>query len=157
MTKIDYIRKMFFEKGMNYAEIGRETGHDVKIVKEYIEKEDFSQVERRAPIEDRVSKLDTFNETIDEWLADDMKARRKQRHTAKRVFDRLKDLHKDTFDCSYKPTAEYVRHKKRELCSMVKKILKDGEREFTDGFICFKNHYGFQAAFYNPISGHEKG
>jgi len=35
-------------------------------------------------------KLDAFVSTIDHWLDEDMKVPRKQRHTAKRVFDRLR-------------------------------------------------------------------
>lgn len=41
--------------------------------------------------------------------------------------------------------------------SMVVKILKDGKRVLSDHFLRFKNHYGFEAAFCNPQSGHEKG
>ena len=34
-------------------------------------------------------KLDAYKPLIDQWLLDDRKAPRKQRHTAKRVFKRL--------------------------------------------------------------------
>jgi transposase len=46
---------------------------------------------RTAPI--RRPKLDGFTEIIDQWLGDDVGQHRKQRHTAKRVFDRLRDEH----------------------------------------------------------------
>jgi hypothetical protein len=36
-------------------------------------------------------KLDAFVATIDQWLDEDVKVPRKQRHTAKRVFDRLRE------------------------------------------------------------------
>ena len=45
--------------------------------------------QRRSPI--RRPKLDAFVSTIDHWLDEDLKVPRKQRHTAKRVFDRLRD------------------------------------------------------------------
>lgn len=45
--------------------------------------------QRQLPI--RRPKLDAFVSTIEHWLEGDMKVRRKQRHTAKRVFDRLRD------------------------------------------------------------------
>jgi hypothetical protein len=35
--------------------------------------------------------LDEFNPIIDDWLRDDLSAPHKQRHTAKRIFDRLLD------------------------------------------------------------------
>jgi len=43
------------------------------------------------------------------------------------------------------------------LSAAVKKILKGQERELTDAFLKFKNHFGFRAAFCNANSGHEKG
>ena len=46
---------------------------------------------RTAPI--RRPKLDGFTEIIDEWLREDQGRNRKQRHTAKRVLDRLRDEH----------------------------------------------------------------
>jgi len=45
--------------------------------------------QRRSPI--RRPKLDGFVSTIDHWLDEDVKVPRKQRHTAKRVFERLRD------------------------------------------------------------------
>src|SRR3546814_12602222 len=45
---------------------------------------------RQAPV--RRPKLDAFVSTIDHWLDEDVKVPRKQRHTAKRVFDRLRDV-----------------------------------------------------------------
>ena len=36
----------------------------------------------------RGSRLDPHHQVIDEWLRDDLDAPRKQRHTAKRIFDR---------------------------------------------------------------------
>ena len=38
-------------------------------------------------------KLDGFTEIIDQWLCEDLGRLKKQRHTAKRVFERLRDEH----------------------------------------------------------------
>ncbi len=46
---------------------------------------------RTAPI--KRPKLDGFTEIIDAWLDGDKTVHRKQRHTAKRIFDRLRDEH----------------------------------------------------------------
>ncbi len=43
MAQVNSIREMFFEKGMNYADIARVTGHDVKTVKKYIYMENFNE------------------------------------------------------------------------------------------------------------------
>ena len=240
MARINCIREMFFEKGMNYASIARTTGHDVKTVKKYVHQKDFN-LPPPKPVKKRGSKLDGYKDLIDEWLEEDKKVRRKQRHTALRVFNRLQDETKG-FNCSYRLVATYVAEKKRTLYSQdsqfymplvhipgeaqtdfggavfyegnvlceghylnlsfphsnggylqlfkgenaqcleeglknifnhiggvpariwfdnlstaVKKILKHHGRELTDSFLRFKNHYGFEAAFCNPASGHEKG
>ena len=47
--------------------------------------------QRTAPI--KRPKLDGFTGFIDQWLQDDLSLPRKQRHTAKRIFERLRDEH----------------------------------------------------------------
>src|SRR5271163_1149947 len=56
-------------------------------------------------------KLDGFIEVIDQWLRDDAGQHRKQRHTAKRVFDRLRDEH--GFTGGYTIVKDYVREHQR--------------------------------------------
>jgi transposase len=41
--------------------------------------------------------------------------------------------------------------------TIVARILKNGERKLTDGFLRFQEHFGFEAVFCNPASGNEKG
>ena len=43
------------------------------------------------------------------------------------------------------------------MTTAVAKVLKDGERDLTDGFNRFMLHYRFRADFCNPASGNEKG
>jgi transposase len=58
-------------------------------------------------------KLDGFTEIIDQWLGDDLGQNRKQRHTAKRVFERLRDEH--GFSGGYTIVKDYMReHRRRE-------------------------------------------
>lgn len=64
---------------------------------------------RTAPI--KRPKLDGFIEIIDQWLRDDVGQHRKQRHTAKRVFDRLRDEH--GFTGGYTIVKDYVRDQQR--------------------------------------------
>jgi len=116
MAQVNCIREMYFEKGMNFASIARATGHDVKTVKKYINMEDFTQALPK-PVKKRGSKLDKYKEEIDGWLEADKKARKKQRHTARRVFDRLTKIHGSDFDCSYRLVAAYVAERKKTLYS----------------------------------------
>lgn len=51
-------------------------------------------------------KLDPYKPTIDKWFEEDKQAPRKQRHTAKKVFNRFKKEVLE-FDCSYRTVASY--------------------------------------------------
>jgi len=113
MTKINDIRERYFEKGQNITDISKETGHDRKTIRDYINMDDFSPDEPKETKVKHESKLDKFKPTIDSWLEEDKLHKRKQRHTAKRVHERLCKL--DGFDCSYRLVAEYVKEKKKEI------------------------------------------
>ena len=56
-------------------------------------------------------KLDGFTEIIDAWLAEDRGRNRKQRHTAKRVLERLRDEH--GFTGGYTIVKDYIRERER--------------------------------------------
>ena len=62
-----------------------------------------------APV--RRPKLDGFTDQIDQWLLEDKSQHRKQGHTAKRVFDRLKD--ECGFKGGYTIVKDYIREKKQ--------------------------------------------
>ncbi|MCP4385241.1 MAG: transposase, partial [Hyphomicrobiales bacterium] len=64
---------------------------------------------RTAPI--RRPKLDGFTEIIDGWLGEDQGRNRKQRHTAKRVLERLRDEH--GFTGGYTIIKDYMREHER--------------------------------------------
>jgi transposase len=64
---------------------------------------------RTAPV--KRPKLDGFTDIIDGWLEDDRKVHRKQRHTAKKVFERLRDEH--GFTGGYTIIKDYMRARER--------------------------------------------
>ena len=64
---------------------------------------------RTAPV--KRPKLDGFTEIIDGWLEGDRGVHRKQRHTAKRVFERLRDEH--GFTGGYTIVKDYMREHDR--------------------------------------------
>ena len=68
----------------------------------------------RKPPPKRGSRLDQYRGFIDDWLRADLDAPRKQRHTAKRIFDRLLDEHHAT-DVSSWMVREYVATRRREI------------------------------------------
>ena len=67
-------------------------------------------------------KLDAYKPLIDQWLLDDRKAPRKQRHTAKRVFKRLL-AESEGFDCSYRLVAQYVATENRRCILTAKSLI----------------------------------
>jgi transposase len=69
---------------------------------------------RKAPI--KRPKLDGFTEIIDAWLEEDRGVPRKQRHTAKRVFERLRDEH--GFTGGYTIVKDYIREHDRRSREM---------------------------------------
>lgn len=115
MTQEHDIRKMFYEEGKSISKIARETSFDRKTVRTYLEKEDWNKDKPIASPETNFPKLQPYKKDIDKWLADDKKAKRKQRHTAKRVYDRLVEKYAGSFNCSYRTVAGYFSDRKREI------------------------------------------
>ena len=152
MAQVKCIREMFFEKGMSYADIARTTGYDVKTLKKYIHMEDFNEPPPKL-VEKRGSKLDKYKKVIDGWLEADKKARKKQRHTALRVFNRLDAIYGPEFDCSYRLVAMYVTKKKKALYSQESQFYMPlehipgeaqvdfGEADFYEGNELHTGHY----------------
>jgi transposase len=105
MSTINTIRDKRRE-GYSKAGIARELGIDEKTVRKYLEMEDFSP--KLPEKEERPSKLDPYKEQIRRWLAEDKKNWYKQRHTAKRIHERLAEENA-AYDCSYLLVQRYVK------------------------------------------------
>jgi transposase len=113
MTEVHNLRKLYFEEGKSITEISKETGRDRKTVRMYLGKEDWNEVRPGSLAEVEFPKLDSFKVDIDAWLTEDKKAKRKQRHTARRVYQRLVDKYQEGFTCSYRTVAGYVSKSKK--------------------------------------------
>ena len=115
MNQIHRIRELYYEQDKNLNEIAIIMNCDWRTVRKYVDMEDFNSPPPTPSSEEvHESKLDPFKPLIDEWLQADRLAPRKQRHTAKRIFRRLKEEVKD-FNCSYRLVALYVKEKKEVL------------------------------------------
>ena len=161
MDQVHTIRELFFNQGLCMAEVARKVDCNWKTVLKYVDQEDFSPPVP-APKSEVVheSKLDPFKPTIDQWLTDDKKAPRKQRHTAKKVFKRLQD-EVPGFNGSYRLVAEYVAAKKEELRlksnkSYLPLIHRPGEAQADFGLTVFyengQKHDGKQLVLSFPYS-----
>ena len=105
MAQIRNIREMSRE-GHSVAEISRNIEVDEKTVRKYLKQDDFSP---RPPAKSRrESRLDPHKQLIDQWLKEDQTRWRKQRHTAKRIHDRL-TRESPGYDCSYNIVQRYVK------------------------------------------------
>jgi transposase len=115
MAEKEDIREKYFNKEQSISEIAQHSGKDRKTVRKYVNQENWN-AQPSVPRKGRVSKLDPYKGTILQWIEDDRKMRKKQRHTAKRVYDRLVELYDgDGFDCSYRTVADYVSEVKKQV------------------------------------------
>jgi transposase len=116
MTEQHSLRRLYYEEGKNITEIAKETGRDRKTVRGCLEKEDWNEAPSGTPAAGiEFPKLEPFKADIDEWLTEDKQAKRKQRHTAKRVYERLLEKHQENFSCSYRTVAGYVARRRKEI------------------------------------------
>jgi len=111
MPQIHGIRELSRD-GHSVAEISRQENVDEKTVRKYLKQEDFSP---RPPEKlQRSSRLDPHKPLIDAWLREDQNRWRKQRHTAKRIHERLQK-ESPGYNCSYNIVQRYVKSVKSTL------------------------------------------
>ena len=104
MTQINLIRDLA-KSGYKISEIHEMTKADPKTITKYLEKDDFSPT---PPVEiGRSSIVAPFHDTILGYLEEDKKHWEKQRHTAKRIFERLRD--EEGYTGSYDAVQKYVK------------------------------------------------
>lgn len=97
-------------RGVSWREIARQLGVSRDTVRKYATMEDCSP--KPAVRKGRRSLIDAHSETVDSWLAADRLMPRKQRHTARRVYDRL--VEEEGFQGSYSSVQRYVRRWREE-------------------------------------------
>ena len=95
---------------MSWRRISKEVGVPGQTVRKYAQLEDCSPEPPARPA--AVSKLDPYKPLIGKWLEADRFMPRKQRHTARRVYDRL--VEEQGFDGSYQIVQRYVKRWRQE-------------------------------------------
>lgn len=146
MDMIHDIRLRYFIKGENISQIADALKLDWKTVRKYVDMTDFNEPAPKPASKQRFCpKLDSYKPTIDKWLEEDKQSPRKQRHTAKRVFQRLeKEFPK--FNCSYRTVAIYYAAKHKEL-------FKDDKC----GFLPLEHHPGEAQVDFGTADFYENG
>lgn len=107
MKKIDLIRKYKFDLDMPVRVISYKLDVSPTSVYKYTKMSDFN-AELQRPRKKRQRKAEKYEPIIKEWLLEDKSRHYKQRHTAKRVYDRLNEMYED-FDVSYGTIASSYR------------------------------------------------
>ena len=111
MMQIDQLKELQ-RQGKGPKEIAERLNLDRKTVAKYMARDDYDA--RAEGSTGGASKLDPFKSKIVEWLEEDRRMRFKQRHTAKRVHERLGEEFPDTYDCSYPLVQRYIKGLKAE-------------------------------------------
>lgn len=121
MTQQDKVRELFYEQGLSITKIEAETGHTRKTISKIVNKSDWN--EKEIIQNQSKTKIEKYKHDIDLWLTGDIKAHRKQRHTAKRVYERLKEKYGSNFNASYRTIANYVGEQKKKLFNKQKGFI----------------------------------
>jgi transposase len=83
----EQIRRAFYVEGKSIRQIQRETGYHRQTIRKALEDSGVPKYARKGPRKSPV--LDPVKPIIDHWLAEDRNKPPKQRHTAKRIHERL--------------------------------------------------------------------
>lgn len=146
MDDIKYIKRLYEKEEVSIREIMRRTGYHYETIKKYLELEDFN--EPLKPPMKKPSLLDPLKPIIDEWLIGDLKAPRKQRHTAKRIYDRLLEEFPQELEVKQRTVQAYVAEKKSELFQTQQNKAKlplyhpPGEAQVDFGHFSYFNNAG---------------
>ena len=110
MAQINHIKDLYENEDLSLREIQAKTGHSFRTVQKYAYQLNWSEDNLPNTKPQSYPILGDFIPLIDQWMEDDRKIPRKQRHTVWRIFCRLRDEH--GFSGSYSSVKKYVRKKK---------------------------------------------
>ena len=111
MEQFEQIRRDRAQEGLSIRELARRPGVHRCGVRQALES--AVPPPKRAPESRPAPKLGPYRAVIDKWLAEDLKAPRKQRHTARRVWQRLTEEH--GAEVSERQVCRYVAAKRRAI------------------------------------------
>ena len=110
MAQVQYIKDLYENEEKSLREISRITGHSFETVQKYAQKENWNEDNLPDTEPTSYPVLGEFIPIVDGWLEADRKVPRRQRHTAWRLFCRLRDEY--GFRGSYSSVKRYIRKKK---------------------------------------------
>ena len=155
------VRRAVMVEGMSVREAARVFGLHRGTVRKMLAYSVPPGYRRQTP--PRRPKLEPFTGVIDRILKDDHKVSKKQRHTAKRIFERLREEY--GFDGQYTIVKDYVRESRWRSQEMFVPLSHPpghaqcdfGEALVAIGGVERKAHYLFEDRFGRPGKGNDKG
>lgn len=112
VEKKEQIRRAYHVEGKSIRQIQREPGHHRDTIRKTLGDSLVPQYTLQKPRPSPV--MDPVKPIIDQWLAEDEHRPRKQRHTARRIYDRLRTEY--GFEGGESTVRRYVgQHRKRRL------------------------------------------
>ncbi len=111
MAQVQYIKHLRDREDKSIAEISQTVGIDWRTAKKYADRDDWSISQKRS--KKRRPVMGPFEEMVDAWLLDNLRLPKKNRHTAKRIYDRLVAEH--NFTGAERTVREYVAKRKPRL------------------------------------------
>ncbi|MDL2335931.1 MAG: IS21 family transposase [Chloroflexota bacterium] len=111
MEQFEQIRRDHDREGLSIRALAERHGVHRRVVRQALESP--LPPPRRTPVGRPAPKLGAYRELIDEWLIGDLTAPRKQRHTSKRIWQRLVDEY--GLDVAETTVRDHVRKRRRAL------------------------------------------
>ena len=110
MAQKQYIKYLWESKEKSLREIARITEHSFQTVQKYAYMEDWNEDNLPNIEPQRYPILGEYIPIINEWMENDKRIPRKQRHTAHRIYERLRDEY--GYKGKYSSVKKYVRKKR---------------------------------------------
>ena len=110
MAQIEYIKHLYENEGKSLREIAKITGKDFRTVQKYAYRNDWNPKVLPNVEPENYRVLGSYIPTINEWLEQDAREPRKQRHTMVKIFKRLQEEY--GYRGSYPSVKRYIVRKK---------------------------------------------
>ena len=113
MAQQQYIKHLYEVEEKSLSEIARIVGVDWRTAEKYAKKEDWNEERLPNLTPENYPVLGPYIPTLDKWLETDKKLPRRQRHTARRAYDRL--CEEKGYKGSYSSVRRYFNKKKQTM------------------------------------------
>ena len=119
LTQQEYIKFLRERETLSISEISKRVDVDWRTAKKYADKEDWNIFEASGST-NACKVMDPFMEIVRTWITEDKLMPVKQRHTAKRIYERLKNQH--GYTGSERTVRTHVARIKTEIFSPLREV-----------------------------------